>query len=306
MKKIKKKYIFGFLILALVVVLTCEISYLAIKNQTATKESQNSNPKEPPKEELTPPKEPDKPEKPNQSNENITLSSKELEKYLSYVPYYYQSDNAYVPKLKNFDSLNEDFLKIVVLNTIQECLDDDEITCPFDHSTPRTIKAELKYYEGDKTSNYIPLTYVNKILKENYNIELTNLKNAKNDAEDAFQVDGMKFIYEDGYFLRLNGGGKWDTGNHMSILANYTATNEELIIYEYAASYQTSDEQLNNANFLIDYRNNKKIDLTNTCSENDNNCALNTLKQHQNEYTKYKHTFKKNSTGYYWTKTEVA
>ncbi|MCM1052366.1 MAG: hypothetical protein NC483_00090 [Ruminococcus sp.] len=34
-------------------------------------------------------------------------------------------------------------------------------------------------------------------------------------------------------------------------------------------------------------------------------CAKNYFKNHKTEFTKYKHVFKKNDTGYYWYSTEV-
>lgn len=305
MKKIEKKYIFGALGIILVIVLTSEITYLSIKNKTDNKEPSSGVLKDPDKPQ---PQEPNTPIEPNKPEENITLSNQELEKYLSYIPYYNQTDNAYVSKLKDYQTIDKDFLKIAIINSIQECFDNDEIKCPFNHSTPKKIKAKMKYYEGDETPNYIPLDYINKILLEQYNLELTDLKNSLNDDEDGMQIGGMTFIYEDGYFLRLNGGGGYEQSTIIKLLDSYTATKDELIIYEYAANHQKLSETFEEINSLVDYRNGKKIDLTNTCndSQTENNCALNILKQQKNTYTKYKHTFKKNKTGYYWTKTEVA
>ena len=283
MKKIEK-YIYLVLGLILIVVIACSVTYIIATNNNNTETNEEPNNQEG-----------------NNSEESITLSESELEEYLSYVPIdteNYLNRNVYKASV-NLDSIDKTLLRDMGIIKISNCFDND--TCPFDTSNEILIKIDLfPYYENNVTTKYIPLTYLNELLHQMYNYELTNLENASS-IEDSFDAGGMSYIYQDGYFLSLTGGSSG--GEHISVLDNYEATEEELVIYEYAAYYDSFE------NKLIDYHTTVETDLGgwcgNTTYEEKMIILQNYLEEHKTEFTLYKHTFKKNDTGYYWYQTEI-
>ena len=77
----------------------------------------------------------------------------------------------------------------------------------------------------------------------------------------------------------------------INYIDKYEANNNELIIYEY---YIYKDDTSN-----------KVCDYLGNCLENSSSIDKNYLKQHKDDFTEYKHTFKKSGNSYYWYSTEV-
>lgn len=282
MKK-AEKYIYLVLGLILIVVIACGITYVIVtnNNETETNEEPNNN----------------------ENKEQITLSKSELEKYLSYVPIdteSYLNRNVYNQASVNLETINKTLLRDMGIIRISSCFDNDN--CSFDTNNEIPINIDLfPTYEIQVSTKNIPLIYLNELLQQMYNYELTDLKNALS-IEDVFDAGGMSYIYQDGYFLLLAGGPSG--GEHISVLDNYEANEEELVIYEYTAYYDSSE------NKLIDYYTESETDLDGWCGNTTDEEKIivlhDYLEEYKNEFTLYKHTFKKNDTGYYWYSTEIA
>lgn len=235
----------------------------------------------------------------NNKTETIKLSEKELAEYLTYIPQdsEYADRNVYKNTKITIETVDKTLLRDYILNISSNCLESN--SCPFDISKSITITGNFDFTElSQNTNSYIPLTYVNKQLTKMYNYELTNLKNATS-IEDEFTAGGMGYIYQNGNFI-LTGGGSTG-GSHISLLENYNATKEELVIYEYAALYSSEFNGEENKYDINDYYNKYSVQVT---GKNFNFKQY--LKEHKDKFTKYKHTYKKNDTGYYWYSTEVA
>ena len=281
MKK-TEKYIYIVLGMILVVVIACGITYMIAtnNNKTETKEEnngQNNNQEE-------------------NKEETITLSESELEDYVSYVP-----NELYKQQITNINTIDKSILRNTALIISSECLYEEETNCPFDTSEGIPIKIDLfPYYENNVATSYIPLTYLNELLHKMYNYELSNLENAKS-IDDIFNAGGMAYIYQDGYFLMLGGG--QTTGEHINLIESYETNDKNLIMYEYAAYYDSLE------NKLIDYYKETETDLGgwcgNTSGEERIQILSNYLNDHKDEFTLYKHTFKKNDSRYYWYSTEI-
>ncbi len=206
--------------------------------------------------------------------EKITLSNIELNTYLSYVPNAYEF-NAYT---KN--SINVKDVKTLYLASMAMGLNHKSIYSP----------EEVKSY-----------------VLNMYNVTINNFEIYKDTEECIGIYDGF------GYSLKENEITTeiYNTSNATTIhyIDDYEASKEELIIYEYAGLYlkdfytDENDKEVYTLD-LKDYHNGYQADIYKICN-NSSSCATNYLKENKAKFTKYKHTFKKNDTGYYWYQTEV-
>ena len=279
----KKNTLLYVIITILLIVIAVGITYIIMNNKN--------------NEEITEPSNNDNNQEEN-NDEQITLSESELQEYLSYVPIEdgYVHD-VYQNKYTNIQNIDKAILRNMALIKASDCLY-KEYTCPYNHEKEIEIEVNYDTYsETVVTNNYIPLEYINKLLHQMYNYEISALK-----EKTILNAGGMGYIYSNEYFIMIGGG--WAATEHISVLDDYNANEEELVIYEYGAYYDSFE------NKLYDYYTEKETDLGNL-SENtsyDDKMTMlhNYLKEHKTEFTLYKHTFKKNDTGYYWYSTEIA
>ena len=213
------------------------------------------------------------------NSQGIKLGEEELRKYLSYVPRSLEN--------KLYDKKETDLANVSEKLLITKILDN----CSFDMNLklPLKYEKELLYDVEYIDRYYLPLDLVKEKMEEYYNKEITNLEETKT-LEDAYNT-GMSFAYQNNYFLGLGGGETDDL--LVSLLDNYEASKNQLIIYEYVAHYNYLEEQLE------DYYNDYQVELS---YETDFNKYL---EENKDKFTLYKHTFKKNKTGYYWDRTEI-
>ena len=127
---------------------------------------------------------------------------------------------------------------------------------------------------------------------------------------------GMGYLYTGKEFIASDAGAP--NYEKISLIEDYELINNDLIIYERPTTfwqyfgeegYYLGDYPLL-ANFNGVEVNFDLIKLEITYDENNIDAAkgytYEYLKEHKSEFTLYKHTFKKNNTGYYWYSTEIA
>ncbi len=144
---------------------------------------------------------------------------------------------------------------------------------------------------GDEA--YIKVGDAKDLMKKMFNTEIGEISNNVEGYITTFKC-GVFALNEDEILLS---GGCGNNTEHYSKIDNYDVRDEELVVYEYAARYSFDDEGNGE---LGDYHIDKSLSFTN---EED---ARKYFDKYYGQYTKYKHTFKKNKTGYYWYGTEVA
>ncbi len=222
------------------------------------------------------------------NNQNITLTETELNKYLSYVPNT-KENPIYNIKKTNLDSIEKKQLITKILDNETNCW--DKQNCDFDMNLKLPVKnSEIFYYEAESVDRYyFPMDYIKTKMQEYYNEEIPNLEETKK-LEDMYNAT-LGYIYQNNYFLGLGGGETDDL--FVSYIDSYNASKKELVIYEYVGHYSYFHET------LYDYYNNYEVKLAYETNFQDY------LKDNKSNFTKYKHTFKKNTTGYYWYSTEI-
>ena len=208
----------------------------------------------------------------------LTISEEELKEYLKYIPkdIMNENQNMYINP-QNSDELSIGTLLGATLNYA------DNYT---------NLRQETEY--GD--TFLFSKNEINNLMSKIYNKKPASFKN-EIEYNCVFYSE-----YDNNYYLQSGGCGT--NIEHISSIKSYTATEDELIIHEYAAYYDILENQ------LIDYYTKKETNLGgwrgNTTYEEKIAVLKNYLYDHQNEFTLYKHTFKKNDTGYYWYSTELA
>lgn len=251
--------------------------------------------------------------------EKVTLTNEELEKYLSYIPKFSSYDpydekafndyNAYSYKEINANSIDK---KALVANILTiyffDCINDSG-TCLSDGEIPIKYLYDDRITDGSivpKADMYVPLSYVNEVMNKMYNTSLTDLTESKTFDDLYLGADGG-WAYQNEYFLKVTSALPND-GTIINYLDSYNIENNDLIIYEYVSKYdiEYSKDGLIKYPKLIDYHNHYEVDISNICDAEDDACIKNYLKDNKDKFTKYKHIFKKNNTGYYWYSTEVS
>lgn len=227
--------------------------------------------------------------------EKVTLSDSELQDYLLYVPKYIMDDNEegvyYHPN--NLEALSKKNLlgaAVYYANYYAKV--------GTNHTGDDTNLVWDKEYNKED---------IEKFLSKLYNQPLVELKDS---ADDSFVLYGCISEYYHNNKFYSGPGCVIDT-IHLSVVDKYTATKDELVIYEYAAYVTWEDKQDDIDYYIFDYKNGKKLKVEMPSDgalldDKKVNIAKENLREHKAEFTKYKHTFKKNDTGYYWYKTEIA
>ena len=140
---------------------------------------------------------------------------------------------------------------------------------------------------------------LNPILSKMYDMDIDDFNLVNNYENDIAVWNGICFQYFDNGFSYRYCAGSIDK---ISIIENYEANDNELIIEEYAVG-------LDVGNNLTDFYTQKEVEdlaYTQIPKGEEINRAEEYLEEHKDEFTLYKHTFKKNDTGYYWYSTEIA
>ncbi len=270
-----EKYIYLVIILVLVTAIVSGSIYLVMrdKDNTNTDNNKEINDK-------------DKESNDNKDNEKeeITLSEYELNDYLSYVPNI--NDNVVYKKDEvSVSDYDTKALTEMALNNSYSCW--EQKICDFDMNMNLKVNnASAFYYEGEYAGVYFPLDFINSKLNRMYNVKLSDVKESTS-VDDVYN-SGLSYIYQDEYFLAIGGG--YSGNKHVSLIDKYDVSYSEIVIYEVAAYYDQDK--------MVDYYNNYSVSV----SSND---LSGYLKDNKDKFTKYKHTFKKNVTGYYWYQTEV-
>lgn len=235
--------------------------------------------------------------------EEIKLSLEELKNYLSFIPKNenIKDDNVYTLKKVNLNNVDKSLLVKTAIGLSHDCLN-KELTCPYETGKEIPIKVELyPTYEIKSSTQYIPVSYINSRLSKMYNYELKNLKNATTE-KDIFDVNGTKYIYEDGNFIKLTDENTSKL-KHISLTERYDINKKNLTIYEYAAFLNFEDNSIN------DYanKNSKLLENINefTTYEEKIKMAENYLNENKKEFTLYKHFYKIVDNNYTWYSTEV-
>lgn len=267
MKKTEKN-IYIVLGIILIVVIASGITYMIATNDKTETKEENNNPEENNQEE--------------DNEEQITLSESELKEYLSYVPDSYVSKSAYTTE--NREELNNLILGSVLF----------------------------------KISNYNPgeisLTEVDREIQKMYNMSLNDFDLQISDNYIT-GCSGMGYSYTGKEFIASDAGAP--NYEKIGLIEDYELINDDLIIYELPATYWEYFD--GEGYYLGDYTLLKNFDgatmnfdliklgiaYDETNMDNAREYAYEYLQAHKDEFTLYKHTFKKNDTGYYWYSTEV-
>ena len=260
-----EKYIYLVLGIILIVVIACSITYIVAtnNNKTETKEEPNNNQEE----------------NNNQDNdEQITLSESELEEYLSYVPYNFQTGETYDLFSLNVNNIPIKSLLGITLFNLSNEINDSEIIASHDKVSAEVLKR--------------------------YNKKLATPINSYDEFGNwlnyAASYSGLCYTYEDGsYILNYCASGI----EFVQIIDSYIATNNELIIYSYTILYNGLYGQNEIEDITGEYK--VSINLPDDGYQNEENITA-YVNINKSDFTKLKHTFKKNDTGYYWYSTEVA
>lgn len=206
----------------------------------------------------------------NNEEEKITLSNEELEEYLSYVPF-----EAYTSRTITVNDISDNEL----INYIASRMIND-------------------YFDNQGVYANIPTEEIYNNFVTQYNREITFVSSYEYNYEDVYCFEHV------GEYFRGRVCGGPGLGE-VVILDSYIANDKELIIESYAVRYNNMPGQ----DQVFDLYTNNSIS-TNLIKNDDSEwltdeLVKNYINGHKSEFTKYKHTFKKNNTGYYWYSTEV-
>ena len=257
MKKVEK-YIYLVIILILIVVVACSITYAITisnnnnenNNEQIDNGSSNNN-------------ESNSDDESNEE-EQITLSENELEDYLRYIPNDIMNEEQSVYKNPTtVNTMTTSYVLGATLNYASNYTDLRETT-----ST------------GDEF--YYPEEEIISLAKKLYNKDITILNNSDNIANFSCSI----YSYQDSQFFESGGCG-YD-GVHFSKISSYEATEEELIIYEYAAyaNYVEGDDYMA---IMYDYYTDEENYLGMPCPNTDNDISC-YFEENLNDYTLYKYT----------------
>ena len=265
----KKNSIIDIIIIVLACALTGTITYILMDqkdNKPETKENENK-PLENPVEKPN--------EKPTEKEEEKTLSNSELKKYLNYVPRDIMNEKQNMYKYPNKN--NNLSVNILLGSTLDYAINNTKIA------------TEDSYGDGF----LLPKTEIDNLLKRLYNKDIIKFS----EKEEIVSFSCMQVSLENNNY-HLTGGCD-DEEEHISVIDTYKATEKELIIYEYSANLFLDFNGIGNIWALEDYKNSYTYK-----DDSQNFDAEKYLKENKSKFTKYKHTFKKGSDGYYWYNTE--
>lgn len=260
----------------------------------------------------------------NLKNENTTstttttekkeiITEEDLEKYLSYVPFEYNSQVMYCTwnndgdcnnEIKYFDAyskgkvkiedINDELLLRMAIYKTQDVSSTDSFESDFSICGQGETCVLDEYYKGESVKAKIYEMY-------NKNVDLKE-----------FSVGGGYAYYKNGYYAIGHGAGNYPP-TKLNKIINYKISNNELVIVEQAIFiYEmtsktdgidiTKATNYDNEDILKSFSYDSCAE-SNTCSEISDKYA----KENLNNSNKFKHTFKLNDKGtYYWYSTELA
>ncbi len=209
----------------------------------------------------------DKESNDNKDNEKeeITLSEKELREYLDYLPKNYLDEENNSLFTKSNINVNDISTETLVGNAL-------------------SLKIES---QNDKINKSV----IDELVLKMYN------KDIKNTSLTNSITDGVYY-----YELKDNNFQVIDFTNFPTYfydVEEYKASIDELVIYTRVAQVN----YIENGNFTI--FNTKQNNEIKTFNDGEENQAKDYIKNNKDKFTEYKHTFKKNVTGYYWYQTEI-
>lgn len=240
-------------------------------------------------------------DKPTNNDEKVTLTNEELEEYLSYIPKDASDGgfNAYTTPT-NVNDIGNNVLLGKTLDYVFSLCDNE--TCE------RKDNLDTGYLYQDMLNVAVPKATIDDLMLKRYNLKYIVKENL---SEMVTSYSATCFYYIDDSFIADTCSSSFYP-NYLNVVDSYEATNDNLIIYEYAVT-NDSTEIFDMAgdyikikyNKILDYYTDYSVDVYDICKY-DTDCANNYFKEHKTDFTKYKHTFKKNDKGYYWYSTEVA
>lgn len=222
----------------------------------------------------------------------ITLSETELSSYLSYIPDNFDYSGFQSVYKKKFSSINTISKKDLLYNSLaiafsnydnyfeETKLDNFNQTKIFQHKDASCTNC---YYFMKETKLY-------SLLKKMYNLSNYDFGLIENNQDFLDStILGSCFYYINNGFIdsECGGGGPY----YNDVVIDYSTNDTELVIY--ANAYYFDFDGIN----ILDAYTNKVFSFTGYEKEY--------IKNHTNEMTLYKHTYKKNDIGYYWYSTEV-
>lgn len=275
-----EKYIYIVIALVMVAVIASGTTYIIMKNnnpEIKEPEDINNNDKE---QENTP----------SEETENLILTDNDLKDYLSYVPYSIDNEgNAYTYEKIVINNIKQYYTLGTALNYLYNECQQNKISCFYNETMKMNEYVILEGYEALKQEDALNM------LKKMYNISNITINDNNNDYVAEAKCIG--YYYKDDKYIAIPVCG--DLGK-LSHIINYEIINNDLYIYEVVASFDGLRPNLQ------DYYTNKEVKLTYDINDaNWENEVINYFENHLNDFTQYKHTFKKNNKGYYWYSTEV-
>ena len=278
----KKNTVLYIIITILLVIVAVGVTYIIMDNKNEEEVIEPSNNEEDSNKE-------------EQNEEQITLSESKLQEYLSYV-----TKNNLLSEFNTYETpshINDLDDNVIISNALRVLTNNID----FDNMEDSYTIEDFPNYSFDIRYS---LEELMELTLKMYNYKINDLNNvtSSNIGEGMYGSTQFIFDYYNGYFYGMNACANC-SDNHVGKIKEYNATDEELIIYEYGA-YLESEMGENHNTRLVDYQTSKSEILNESCSstEYDYSCYDELL----DEFTLYKHTFKKNNTGYYWYSTEIA
>lgn len=300
MKKIEK-YIYIILAVILIGIISAGTTYIIMKNNDKREIKENDN-------------------KTNNNEENnnqdIALDEKELELYLSYIPFLdavlpvdeesEQYEDAYNGKKNTIDNINNEILLYKAYRKTDEYIFSKE------EDIPILNNLEICDFKPCKLAQYYKEADINKNLLNMYNKKSVDIK--------VLSIPGGGLFYQKPYYAE-HWGASSSVYNKINKNIKGEKINDYIIIEEEAlftrfADYDKDVKQIDNKTPIkiykntFDMKNNKDV-LNKSIIYIDNNDIKDGLITKKfidlNNYvfTKYKHIFKKGINGYYWYSTEV-
>ena len=302
-----KKYIPYIIITILLVIIASGTTYIFMDKKDNKPEIKENNNKENNNE---------KDNNQNEESEKITLTSKEIEEYLSYVPFLdatlpYDNESeqyadAYSGNKNTIDTINKE---ILLYKAYQKS---EEINFSSEEQIPELKNLKICNFEPCKLESYYEENIINKNLLKMYNKTPLNIK--------ELSIPGGALYYEKPYYAAHFGAGS-STYNKINKTVKGEKTTDYIIIEEEVlftrfADYDKDVEQIVNKIPIKIYKNtydmknniknlNKNIIYLDSNKINEDIIKPHSIDLSNYEFSKYKHTFKKGTNSYYWYSSEI-
>jgi len=292
-----KKYIPYMIITILLIIIASGATYLLMQDNNEKNNIQNNIP--------------DNEDNSNKNNKQVELNEKEIEKYLSYVPFLDASlvlndtyIDAYDGNKNTIDKINKEIILYNVYKNTKEHI--------FKENEQRPIFYNLDICNNEPCNE----DFIDSYYKESdINGNLLKMYNINSLKFDYLAIPGGGLFYQNSYYGTHFGAGSEAyykfSKNITSVKTQDYITIEEEAIFLREASYDNDSILKEGKNLLKIYKNtsdmkNNKNVLKSIYIDNNIEKEHINLENYGNfTYTKYKHTFKKNNEGYYWYRTEV-